>query len=130
MTASVVAISSDSSEESMGTSTARIILLGTIPTAIPTTIPVVDLPVISTLPLTSPFLYTDSSDSDASERPPSQDPYEVTIAQWRSRAVARSSPSSSPTDMTLFVRQILPAPPSLPRQSAVLVLPGQSIPIG
>ncbi|GJY04659.1 hypothetical protein Tco_0370599 [Tanacetum coccineum] len=42
MAASVTAISSDSSEESVGTSTARVILSDTIPTAIPATVPVVD----------------------------------------------------------------------------------------
>ncbi|GKA19049.1 putative reverse transcriptase domain-containing protein, partial [Tanacetum coccineum] len=66
----------DSSEESMGTSTAQVILFGTIPTTIPTTIPIVDPPIVSTLPHTSPFLYIDLSDSDTSNRPPSQDPYE------------------------------------------------------
>nr|GEZ63209.1 reverse transcriptase domain-containing protein [Tanacetum cinerariifolium] len=35
---------------------------------IPATVPVVDPPVISALPHTSPFLYTDSSDSDTSKR--------------------------------------------------------------
>nr|GEZ41239.1 hypothetical protein [Tanacetum cinerariifolium] len=63
MAASVIAISSNSLEESMGTSTAQIILFGMIPTAILTTVLVVDPPVISTLPYTSPFLYTDSSDN-------------------------------------------------------------------
>ncbi|GKC20475.1 putative reverse transcriptase domain-containing protein, partial [Tanacetum coccineum] len=62
--------------------------------------------VVSTLPHTSPFIYTDSSDNDTSERPPSHDPYEATVAQWRSRVAAHSSPSSlpthdsSPTDVT------------------------------
>ncbi|GJX22994.1 hypothetical protein Tco_0227439, partial [Tanacetum coccineum] len=39
-------------------------------------------PVAPTLPHTSLFLYTDSSDSGTSKRPPSQDPYEVTVAQF------------------------------------------------
>ncbi|GJR52869.1 reverse transcriptase domain-containing protein [Tanacetum coccineum] len=47
---------------------------------------------------------------------------------WRADT-ARSSPPSSPTDMTLPISQILLAPPSLPRRLAVLVLPGQPIPI-
>ncbi|GJU38594.1 putative reverse transcriptase domain-containing protein [Tanacetum coccineum] len=76
----VVLISSDSSEESVGTSNARVILFGTIPIAILTNVLIVDPPVVhddtpliptetptippvvSTLPHTSPFLYTDSSD--------------------------------------------------------------------
>nr|GEZ01653.1 hypothetical protein [Tanacetum cinerariifolium] len=127
---SSIAISSDSSEESVRTSIARIILFGTIPTAILATVHVVDPPVISTLPYTFLFLYTDSSDNDTSKRPPSQDPYEVTVARWKSRVIARSSPPSSPTDMTLPICQILPAPPSLPRRPAVLVLPRQPIHIG
>nr|GEX12847.1 hypothetical protein [Tanacetum cinerariifolium] len=62
--------------ESVGMSTARVILFGTIPNAISATVPIVDPPVVSTLPHTSSFLYTDSFDSDTSERPLSQDPYE------------------------------------------------------
>ncbi|GKB41118.1 hypothetical protein Tco_0886060 [Tanacetum coccineum] len=77
-----ILISSDSSKESVGTSTSWVILFGKIPTSIPATVPIIDLPVVhddtpltpietptippvvSTLPYTSPFLYTDSSDSD------------------------------------------------------------------
>ncbi|GJT41829.1 hypothetical protein Tco_0941694 [Tanacetum coccineum] len=139
----VVSISSNSSEESVGTSTARVILFGMIPTTIPATVPIVDppvvhddtpliptetptiSPVVSTLPYTSLFLYTDSSDSDTFERPPSQDPYELTLARSKSRVAARSSPPSPPT-----LRQILPAPPGLPRRPAILVLPGQPFPVG
>nr|GEW57580.1 hypothetical protein [Tanacetum cinerariifolium] len=44
---------------------------------------------------------------------------------------ARSSPPSLPThDSPPTLRQILPAPPGLPRRPAILVLPGQPIPIG
>ncbi|GKB59503.1 hypothetical protein Tco_0915689 [Tanacetum coccineum] len=73
----------------MGTSTTRVILFGTLPTTIPSTVPIVDSPTIppiaTTIQYTSPFVCTDSSDNDTSERPPSQDPYEVIVAQWRSR---------------------------------------------
>ncbi|GJV45319.1 retrovirus-related pol polyprotein from transposon TNT 1-94 [Tanacetum coccineum] len=143
MAISVISISSDSLEESVGTSTAQVILFGTIPTAISATVPIVDLPiahddttlipietptishVVSTLPHTSPFMYTDSSDSDISDRPPSHDPYEVTVARWRSRVAARLSLPSPPT-----LCQILPAPPGLPRRLAIFVLQGQLIPVG
>ncbi|GJR26776.1 hypothetical protein Tco_1103008 [Tanacetum coccineum] len=70
-------------------------------------------------------MYTDSSDSDTSERPPSHEPYEVTVARWRSRVAARSSLPSPPT-----LRQILSAPPGLPRRPAILVLPVQPILVG
>ncbi|GKA53166.1 hypothetical protein Tco_0746481 [Tanacetum coccineum] len=60
-----------------------------------------------------------------------KDPYEVTVARWRSRVAARSSPPSSLThDLPPAVCQILPAPPGLHRRPAVLVLPGQPIPLG
>ncbi|GJY22742.1 hypothetical protein Tco_0396400 [Tanacetum coccineum] len=114
----VILISSYSSEESVGTSTARVILFGTISTTIPPTTPTIDLP------YTSPLIDTDLSDSDNPDSPPSQDLYKTTVAQWRSRVAARSSPPSSP------IRQILLAPPGLPCRPAILVLPGQSIPIG
>ncbi|GJW80602.1 putative reverse transcriptase domain-containing protein [Tanacetum coccineum] len=104
MAFSVISISSDSSEESVGMSTARVILFGTILTNIPSTAPTTDLPTIHDDTLL--------------------DPYEVTVARWRSRVVARSSPPSSP------IRQILPAPPGLPRRPAILFLSGQPIPIG
>ncbi|GJV39693.1 hypothetical protein Tco_1418133 [Tanacetum coccineum] len=130
-------------------STTRVILFGTIPTTILSTAPTTDLPAIHddtplvptdtptispsiptissiapTIQYTSPFIDTGSSDSDTPDAPPSQDSYEVTVARWRSRVAACSSPPSSP------IRQILPAPPGLPRRPAVLVLPGQPIPVG
>ncbi|GKD36137.1 hypothetical protein Tco_1251646, partial [Tanacetum coccineum] len=70
-----------------------------------------------TLPATSPFLYTDSSEASSdssnsvsSDKPLSPDPYETTVARWRSK--------------------IVPAPPGIPRRSGILVLPGQEIPLG
>ncbi|GKD60401.1 hypothetical protein Tco_1297910 [Tanacetum coccineum] len=116
-----ILISSGSSEESAGTSTARVILFVTIPTTFPSTAPTVDLPVIyddtpliptdtptispivptippiaPTIQYTSPFICTNSFDSDTPDTQPSQNSYEVTVAQWRSRVAARSSPPSPP----------------------------------
>ncbi|GJR43834.1 hypothetical protein Tco_1311937 [Tanacetum coccineum] len=120
-------------------------MFGTIPTTILSTAPTVDLPIIHddtlliptispivptipsiapTIQYTSPFICIDSSDSDTSERPPSQEPYEVTVARGRSRVAARLSTSSPP------IRQILPALAGLPCRPVVLVLPGQLIPVG
>ncbi|GKF91940.1 hypothetical protein Tco_0275641, partial [Tanacetum coccineum] len=126
MAISVILISSDSSKESVGTSTAQLILFGMIPTTIPSTIPTVNSPTIPTIAPTiqysSPFIWTNSSDSDTSERLPSQDLYEVTIAWWRSRVVAHLSPPLSPVYYSPpTLRHILPAPPELPRRPAVLV---------
>ncbi|GJR45157.1 hypothetical protein Tco_1313260 [Tanacetum coccineum] len=80
MATSVILISLDSSEESMGTSTYRGILFGMIPTIIPSSVPAVDSPTIPpiapTIQYTSSFVCTNLSDSDTSKRPPLQDPYE------------------------------------------------------
>nr|GEX66338.1 hypothetical protein [Tanacetum cinerariifolium] len=96
----VISISLDSSEESVGAFTILVILFGTIPTTIPSIVPTVDSPTIPhiapTIQYTSSFVCTDSSNSDTLGTPPSQDPYEVTVARWRSRVVARSSPLLSP----------------------------------
>ncbi|GJR81574.1 hypothetical protein Tco_0152359 [Tanacetum coccineum] len=81
----VISISSDSSEESVGTSTAQVILFGTIPTTIQSIVPTPDLPVIHD---DTPLIPTDT-------------------------------PTTSPI--------ILPAPPSLTRRPAVLVLPDSSL---
>ncbi|GJY46649.1 putative reverse transcriptase domain-containing protein [Tanacetum coccineum] len=97
-----------SSEESVGTSTARVILFSTIPTVIPSTTPATDLP------YTFPFIETDSSDSDTPDSPPSQDPYEAAVAGWRSRVAARLSLPSS------HICQILPAPPAYPADQLFL----------
>ncbi|GJZ85305.1 putative reverse transcriptase domain-containing protein [Tanacetum coccineum] len=102
MAFSVISILSDSSEESAGTSTARVILFGTIPTIVPATAPT----------YISPFVWTDSSDSDTLDTPPSP---------------IHGTP---PAEISPSICQILPAPPGLPRRPTVLVLPWQPIPVG
>nr|GEX26551.1 hypothetical protein [Tanacetum cinerariifolium] len=50
----------------------------------------------------------------------------VTVAQWRSKVAARSSPPSSPThDLPAAVRHIVPAPHGVPHRPAILVLPAR-----
>ncbi|GKE70747.1 hypothetical protein Tco_1528819, partial [Tanacetum coccineum] len=124
---SVISISLDSSDESVGSSTCRIILFGTIPAEIPAETH--DPPA----PVTSPFLHSsdsfetsrDSAASGSLERPPLHDSYEVTIDRWRSRVAASSSPPSSPThDFPPAVCQIVLSPSDVPRRPAILVIPG------
>ncbi|GJZ13634.1 hypothetical protein Tco_0548864 [Tanacetum coccineum] len=87
MAISVILVSSYSSEESVGTSTGRVILFGTIPTTIPDTTPFVILPTthidttpIPTVSLIVPSLpdYTpaspDYSPASDTEFDPSEDP--------------------------------------------------------
>ncbi|GJT92352.1 hypothetical protein Tco_1081197 [Tanacetum coccineum] len=117
MAFSVILISSNSSEESVGTSNAQVILFGTIPVTIPSTAPTVDLPIIHdytpliptdtptispvvptippiapTIQYTSPFICTNSFDSDTPDTQPSQNPYEVIVARWRSRPILVGRP--------------------------------------
>ncbi|GJR14591.1 hypothetical protein Tco_0797243 [Tanacetum coccineum] len=80
---------------------------------------------ITPLPATSPFLYTDSSKAfDSSDGPPSQDPYVATVARWRSRVTAHSPlPSDFPiTHVT--------APLGTRQRAAILIRPGEAIPLG
>ncbi|GJT59171.1 putative reverse transcriptase domain-containing protein [Tanacetum coccineum] len=137
MAFSVILISSNSSEESAGTSTARVILFGMIPTTVPATTPTADLPIIHhdtlliptdtptispiiptipsiapTIQYTSLFVCTDSSNSDTPDTPPS--PIHDT----------------SPTEISPSIHQILHASPGLPRRLAIFVLPRQPIPVG
>ncbi|GJS89235.1 hypothetical protein Tco_0771871, partial [Tanacetum coccineum] len=54
-----------------------------IPTDTPTISPIVPTipPISPAIQYTSPFICIDSSDSDTPNTPPSQDPYEVTVAR-------------------------------------------------
>ncbi|GJT89477.1 hypothetical protein Tco_1071194 [Tanacetum coccineum] len=114
MAISVISISSDSSEDSVGTPIGRVILFGTIPTTIPDTTPVITPPATQTdtpsdpsedpssdhippLPATSPFLSSDddSTDSDTPDTPssPTHDtPFtEITASTQRSPTIRISS---------------------------------------
>ncbi|GJW05894.1 hypothetical protein Tco_1568317 [Tanacetum coccineum] len=80
---------------------------------------------ISPLPAISPFLCTDSSKApESSDGPPSQDPYVMTVACWRSKVASRSSSSSE------FPIAPVTAPPRIHQRSAILIRPGEAIPFG
>nr|GEU79583.1 hypothetical protein [Tanacetum cinerariifolium] len=123
MAASAIAISSDSSDESVGSPLSQVILFGDIPTII-SSISMVALETsttahfITSLPATLPFLYTDSSDG-----PPSQDPYAITVARRRSRVTACSS---SPFD---FLIAPVTALLGTYRRAAIMIQPEEAIPL-
>nr|GFC96483.1 hypothetical protein [Tanacetum cinerariifolium] len=82
MATSVISISSDSSEDSMGTPAGRVILFGTIPTTIPDTTPLIALPNTDT-PIIAPTIpplpdytpaFPDYSPASEAESDPSEDP--------------------------------------------------------
>ncbi|GKA77052.1 hypothetical protein Tco_0783513, partial [Tanacetum coccineum] len=134
MAISTISISSDSFEESVGTPSGRVLWFGRIPTTVPVTTPTIDPPVIhddtlliptktptispitSTIPptaltthYTSPFIYTDSSNKDTPDTPPSPT-HEIP-------PVEVAPPS-----------QIPPASPGVCRRRVPIVSPGQPIP--
>ncbi|GKA84544.1 hypothetical protein Tco_0806139, partial [Tanacetum coccineum] len=132
MAISVISVSSDSSEDSMGTPAGRVILFGIIPNTIPDTTPVItppttqtDTTVISTesdpyedpssdhispLPAISPFLSSvdDTTDSDTPDTP------------------------TSPTHGTPFteITSSIQRSPVIPRRRVMILAPGQPIPHG
>ncbi|GJX86000.1 reverse transcriptase domain-containing protein [Tanacetum coccineum] len=81
---------------------------------------------ISLLLATSPFVCTDFSKTsgDSSDGPPSQHPYEVTIARWRGKVASRPSPSDG------FPLALIAAPPGFHRRPTILIQPRQAIPFG
>nr|GEU44004.1 reverse transcriptase [Tanacetum cinerariifolium] len=170
MAMSTVLISLDSSEESVGTPSGRVLWFGKIPTTVPATTPTTHPPVIhddtllipaktptispitSMIPPTAPnthytslFIYTDLSDDDTPNTPPSPTheipPFEVTPpASWilpaspgrpshssfarpsrkRSRSPTTSVPVSSPIPGALSSVRADLLPP--PRGLGVLIL--------
>ncbi|GKF39686.1 hypothetical protein Tco_0119747 [Tanacetum coccineum] len=115
----VISISSDSSEDSVETSTSRVILFGMIYTAVPATAPTIDLPVIHddtpliptdtptispliptippiapTIQYTSPFICTDSSNRQPI---PVGQPYRTHLNGVLKILTAKKSVGSLPT---------------------------------
>ncbi|GJT25149.1 putative reverse transcriptase domain-containing protein [Tanacetum coccineum] len=92
MTISVISISSDSSEDSVGTPAGRVILFGTIPTTIPDTTPVIIPPTTQTdttvIPTETPII--------APTIPPSPD-YTPVSPDYSSTSDSESDPSKDPS---------------------------------
>ncbi|GJR09054.1 putative reverse transcriptase domain-containing protein [Tanacetum coccineum] len=137
MEALVIAISSDSSDESVGSPPSRVILFSDIPTVIPSTY-VVDpetstiasvissiAHVVETTLVASPTgLCGLVPYSDSNSNSPNEDPYVMDVARWRSKVASRLSSSSkfpiAPVTALLGIR----------RRSVILILPEEAIPFG
>ncbi|GKA29239.1 putative reverse transcriptase domain-containing protein [Tanacetum coccineum] len=145
----VISISSDLSNESVGSSIPRVILIGSISVEVPV-VPEVgvtavaspagvleldthsssevgpsesSLPPVSVAPMVSPFLCSDDSelDTEIPERHVLPIPHDAMLTRWRSRV---SSRSLSPTTSTLEI----PTAPILPAPSTV-VAPSSEFPL-
>ncbi|GJY08924.1 hypothetical protein Tco_0377109 [Tanacetum coccineum] len=137
MAISTILISLDSSEDSVGTPSRRVLWFGRISTIVPATTPTIDPPFIhddtpliptktptispitSTIPpivhpthYISPFIHTDSSDDDIPDTPPSPT-HEI-----------------PPVEVAPPTGQILHTPFGVRRRRVTIVSPGQSIPYG
>ncbi|GJT62161.1 hypothetical protein Tco_1005694 [Tanacetum coccineum] len=134
----IVSISSDSSEDSVGSSSSRVVMFGMIPTVIHADVSTVRptvLEVTTTIVASPTEASDDFSGSDSFESLPLLDSHEIVFACWRGKVASRPVSSStyvlpstnvaSPTP-----HQIIPAPHGVPRRPAILVLPGQEIPFG
>ncbi|GKE71619.1 hypothetical protein Tco_1529691, partial [Tanacetum coccineum] len=129
-----ISVSSDSSEDSVGTYAGRVILFGTIPTTIPDTTPVItplitqtdttDIPIITpTIPPSPDYTPAslDYSPASKTESDPSEDPYSDT-----------PDTPPSPTHGISFTEITSSTQRSsvIPRRRVMILAPGQPIPYG
>ncbi|GJY21932.1 putative reverse transcriptase domain-containing protein [Tanacetum coccineum] len=139
MAASAIAISSDSSDESVGSPPSRVILFGDIPTVIPSTsvvapetstiAPVILFAalVVETTLVALPtglcgLVPYSGSDSDS--------PDEMSSPEHISPLPAISPFLSRPSSSSEFPIVPVTAPPRIRRRSAILIRPGEAIPFG
>ncbi|GJZ53751.1 hypothetical protein Tco_0608636, partial [Tanacetum coccineum] len=106
-------------------------------------------PPVSVAPMVSPFLCLDDSESDTEmpERHVSPTPHEAMLTRWRRRVASRSSspitstpkiptapilptPSAIVAPSSEFPLALVVAPPGICRRRAILIRPGEDIPIG
>ncbi|GJT06093.1 hypothetical protein Tco_0840555 [Tanacetum coccineum] len=134
----LLAISSDSSDESVGSPPSQVILFGDIPTVILSTSVVAPetstiAPVISSAahvvemtlslhPLDCVVWFPIWVSILALDGPPSQDPYVMTVARWRSKV------SSPPSSSYVFPIAPVTVPPEIRRRPVILIRLGEAIP--
>ncbi|GKC95940.1 hypothetical protein Tco_1161382 [Tanacetum coccineum] len=155
MAAPVILISSDSSEESVGSHVSRVILFGTIPTSIPM-VPV-EVPIVPADPLVAPEVgavsvisptgvldlvdYSSSSDSDPSEDSLPVAPELPLVSPLLCSDDLEADSESKPAEQrperheslapsSEFPLAPVVAPLGIRRWAAVLVRPGEAIPFG
>ncbi|GKC33394.1 ribonuclease H-like domain-containing protein, partial [Tanacetum coccineum] len=119
-----ISISSDSADESVGSSTSRVVVFGTIPTIIPADVSTIITDASPVHALVAPIIFPFLHSFDSSEA------FDDSLGA--SRSVSSSPTHALPsTDIASPTpRWIVPAPPGVPCQHAIFVLPGQEIPLG
>ncbi|GJR18096.1 putative reverse transcriptase domain-containing protein [Tanacetum coccineum] len=154
LAALVIPISSNSSEESVGSYVPRVILFGVIPAIIPvipevpaerSIIPCRSLSCtggwehFSTITYRNTRSLFDNESEPAEQRPERHESlavHDVMVSRWRDRVTSRpSSPSGSSSHDTFAPSSEFPvapvvAPPRIRRRPAILIRPGEAIPFG
>nr|GEY91510.1 copia protein [Tanacetum cinerariifolium] len=126
MAISIISVSSDSSEDSVGTPAGRVILFGTIPTTIPDTTPVITPPTTQTdttvIPTETPII--------TPTIPPSPD-YTPASPDYSPASDIDYTPDTppSPTHGTPFteITSSTQRSPIIPRRRVMILAPGQPI---
>ncbi|GJU65182.1 hypothetical protein Tco_1247017 [Tanacetum coccineum] len=144
----IILISSDSSEDSVGSHVPRVILFGAIPAVIPVIlvvpaeVPIVPAdplvaPEVGAVPVTSPTGVLDLVDYSSSDSDPSKDSLPpASELSLRDRVASRpSSPSGSSSHDTFapsskFPIALVIASPGIHRRPAILIRLGEAIPFG
>ncbi|GKB76878.1 hypothetical protein Tco_0943773 [Tanacetum coccineum] len=137
MVAPVISISSDTSEESMGSHAPRVILFGAIPAIIPE-VPIVlaDLivaPDVGAVPVVSPTRVLDLVDySSSSDSDPLEDslPHRRTVKSVPAEQRPVSSSLDTLAPSSEFLLAPIVAPPRIRRRSTTLIRPGEAIHFG
>ncbi|GKA21787.1 hypothetical protein Tco_0707749, partial [Tanacetum coccineum] len=137
MAAPVISISSDSSEERVGSHVLRVILFGAIPAIIPVIpevlaeVPIVpadlivtlEVGAVSVISLTGVLDLVDYSSSDS-------DPLEDSLPSAPDLPLSGSSSSDTLTPSFEFLVAHMVIPPGIRRQPAILIRPREAIPFG
>ncbi|GKF01917.1 hypothetical protein Tco_0028840, partial [Tanacetum coccineum] len=150
----VISISLDVSVESAGSSFPRVILIGSISIEVPVVLEVgaaavaspvgvlelgthslseadpskSSLPPVSIAPMVSPFLCSDDSDSDTEI--PKRHVSPITSTPEIPTAPILPAPSTIVVPSSEFPLAPIDAPPRVRRRRAILIRPGQDIPVG
>ncbi|GKF64463.1 hypothetical protein Tco_0187911 [Tanacetum coccineum] len=127
MAAPVISISSDVSAESVESSFPRVILIGSISVEVPVAPEESSPPPVSVAPMVSPFLCSDNSESDT--KIPEGHVSPTTSTPNIPTAPILPAPSAIVAPSSEFPLAPVVAPPGIRRRRAILIRPGEDIPI-
>ncbi|GJV69290.1 hypothetical protein Tco_1484799 [Tanacetum coccineum] len=120
MAAPVISISSDLSDESVGSSIPRVILIGSIHVEVLVT------PEVGAAAVASPTGDDSESDTEMPDRHVSSTPHDAMLARWRSRVASRSSsPTTSTKEIPTAPIPLAPSAIDIPIGRLYRIYPGR-----